>query len=185
MSFLDDVRTGGSFRYYSSGSLGRAEMNFDNYLSLIRLPYYDLNSNLRSIAHPFCHALQLIYDAGRFVYGAFVLVVALGALATGQPNAASQVAFHMLKLVGAAVLEVLNIALSIVSLATRFLASLWNIGYVSTRFIFDSAPLRNCEMGGRNAETTSNMLLGSIFMGSNQIARAVDEAGHQSAFKLV
>ena len=131
-------------------SLNRATINFNNALSQIANPYYDLSSNLKAIGHPFFHATQLLRDAARFVYGAFVFV---GALATLNFSNAGNVAFNMLKLVGAAIVETLNIALSVISLATRLLASIFNLGYVSTSVQLRGAHLNGAEIGGRNGET--------------------------------
>ena len=104
-------------------------MNFETDFSLLASPYYDLSSNLKSIAHPFFHAIKLVRNGFQLVYGAFVLV---GALATLDFSTAGNVASGMLKLVAAATLEILNTVLAVVSLATRLLASIFNLGYVST-----------------------------------------------------
>ena len=91
----------------------------------------------------------------------------------------------MFMLGAAAVLNIVNTALSIVSLATRLLASIFNLGYVSTNIQSRRAHLNGAEIGGRNAETTMNMLnafaLGTADMG----AKTQDEELHQAAFNLV
>ena len=97
-------------------------------LESVRLPYYDLTSHKAAFVYPFFHAIQLLLDAARFVYGAFFLV---GALATLNFTAAGNVASGMSDLFFAAALEVCNIAFSIVGLATRLVASVLNFGYVS------------------------------------------------------
>lgn len=182
MSFSNDVRNGLFFSQRSKESFKRADVNFNNSLSQIANPYYDLTSNVKAIGHPFFHATQLLRDAGRFVYGAFVLA---GALPTGNLSAAGEVAIGMVLLAGAAVLEIFNIAISIVSLATRVVASVFNCGYVSTSVQLRGAHINGAEIGGRNAETTMNMLhafgLGAI----NNAARMNDAIEHQAAFTLI
>lgn len=182
MFFSNNVRNRLFFNKESQANLERARVNFSQSLSQIANPYYDLTSNVKAIGHPFFHATQLLRDAGRFVYEAFVLV---GALATGHFSAAGTAAFGMLKLVGAAVLEVLNIALSIVSLATRFVASILNFGYVSTSVQLRGAHLSAAEIGGRNAETTINMFHAYNLSTINNEAQVNDEGEHQTACTLV
>lgn len=140
------------------------------------------SSNAKSIGHPFFHTTQLLRDAGRFVYGAFVLV---GTLSTDHFSAAGKAAFGMMQLVGTAALEVLNIALSIVSLATRFLASLFNFGYVSTSVQLLAAHLNGTEIGGRTEETTMNMFQAFNLDAINIAAKTNDELEHQAAFTLI
>lgn len=182
MTFSNDVRNGFFFSERSNECLDRAEENFSYSLSQIASPYYDLTSNAKAFGHPFFHTTQLLRDAGHFVYGAFVLV---GALSTGHFSAAGKAAFGMMQLVGAAALEVLNIALSIVSLATRFLASLFNFGYVSTSIQLRGAHLNGAEIGGRNEETTMNMFQVYNFSAINIAAKTNDEFEHQTAFTLI
>ena len=182
MTFSNDVRTGLFFSTMSNASVVRAGENFIHSLSQISSPYYDLTSNVKAIGHPFFHVTQLLRDAGRFVYGAFVLV---GALATGHFSAAGKAAFGMLQLVGAAVLEVLNIALSIVSLVTRFLASICNFGYVSTSVKLRGAHLNGAEIGGRNIETTRNMIQAFALGAIDSAAQVNDEKQHKAAFTLI
>ena len=182
MSFSNDVSNWLFFSQMSNASLERARMNFSNSLSQITNPYYDLTSNVKAIGHPFFHATQLLRDAGRFVYGAFVLV---GALGNGNVSTAGKAAFGMLQLVGAAALEILNIALSIVSLAIRFVASISNFGYVSTSVQLRGAHLNGAEIGGRNEETTINMLQALRLNTINTVAQWNDEAEHRTAFTLI
>ncbi len=166
MSFTNDVENGFFFSQMSNASLYRAGVNFSNCLCRIASPYYDLTSNVKAIGHPFFHATQLLRDAGRFIYGAFVLV---GALVTGHFFSTGLVAICMLQLILAAALEIINIALSIVSLATRFVASLFNFGYVLTRAQF-------C-----GEETILNFLQAC----DASISEMSDEMGHQAAFILI
>ena len=124
----------------------------------------------------------MLRDVGRFAYGAFVLA---GALATGNFSAAGMVAVGMLKLVTAAALEILNIALSIVSLATRFVASIFNFGYVSTSVQLRGAHLNDAEIGGRNEETTMNMFQAFRLGAINTTAQMNDGTVHEAAFTLI
>jgi hypothetical protein len=158
----------------SNRSLRRDVDNFIYSLSQIASPYYDLTSNVKAIGHPFFHTTQLLRDAGRFVYGGFVLV---GALVTGNLSAAGHAAVSMFRLVGAAALEILNIALSIVSLATRIVASIFNFGYVSTSVKLGGAHPNGAEIG----EKIMNMMRASglIMAGIN------DDQEHDSAFTLI
>ena len=154
MSFSSNVPNGFFFKLQSDLSLNRATVNFDKAYPLLARPYYDLSSNVKAVAHPFFHAMQLLRDAARFAYGAFLLA---GALITLNFSCADRIAAGMLELVLAATIETLNIALSVISLATRLLASIFNLGYVSTRVEIQGAHLNGAEIGGRNEETTRNV----------------------------
>lgn len=182
MSFSSDVRNGFFFSMLSNASLNRAEENISNSLELIISPYYDLTSNMKAILHPIFHATQLFVDACNFVYGAVVL---LASLASGHFSAARSTAFGMLELLGAAVLEILNIALSIVSLLTRFVASIFNFGYISTSIQLRGACLNGREIGGRNEETIHNLLFATALSSVNSNAKKNDEHHHESAFTLI
>jgi len=182
MSYLEDVQTGRFFRAVTAQSVERAASNLGMAIDRILTPYYDLTSNLKAVAHPFYHLTQLVRDVGRFVYGTCVLV---GSLFTGHFNTAGMVAFDMLKTVGAALLEVLNIALAVVSLATRFVASVFNLGYVSTSVQLRSASLNGAEVGGRNAETMNNVFSSFVCQAESQTSYLSDEEGHRTAFTLV
>ncbi len=176
MSFLHDVKTGFFFQYKSSESVGRSISNVSHSLSQIASPYYDLTSNVNALAYPFLHATQLLRDAARFVYGAFVLV---GALSAGHVDVACNVTFSLLELVGAAILEVLNTVLAVISLATRLVASIFNLGYVSTSNQLCGAYFNGAEIGGRN------MFMGMSLAMNNNVAEMNDALDYQYASTLI
>lgn len=176
MSFKEDFRYATLFSKKSNDSLDRARMNFNYSLSQIATPYYDLTSNVKAIGHPFFHATQLLRDAARFAYGAVVLVAAL---ATFNFSAAGKAGFGMLQLIKAACTEILNIALSIVSLVTRFVASIFNFGYAST-----SIQLRGAHLRGAT-DTTNNRYEALGLAAINGAAKRYDETEHQEVFSLI
>ena len=127
--FFSDV-TGEEFRTTSGECYNRAFSNFCLVLESVRLPYYDLTSHKAAFVYPFFHAIQLLLDAARFVYGAFFLV---GALATFNYTAVDNVAAGMTELLSSSILECANIALATASLATRFVALVFNSEYPSNK----------------------------------------------------
>ena len=158
----------------SNKCLERSLSNLSNSLFFISLPYYDLTSNLKAIGHPFFHATQLLLNVGYFAYEMFFLTKSLF---NCDWSDAGHVAFSMLKLVLASSLEILNIALSIVSLVTRTLASIYNWGYVSSNHqISDDANFS--DRGEQNNENS---------FGDTHVnpAKNFDKFGHQLAFELV
>lgn len=163
-------------------SIRRATKNSENTLSMLINPYYDLNSNLKAFAHPFYHATQLLRDVYKFVFGGIIFT---GALATFNCRSAGNAFASMFWLGTSAVLNIVNTALSIVSLATRLLASIFNLGYVSTSIQSRGAHLNGAEIGGRNAETTMNMLNAFALGAADLGAKTQDEEVHQEVFNLV
>lgn len=178
MSLTADAQRGVFFHTKSSLSLKRADVNFHNEFFALDSPYCGLRSNLKAIGHPIFHAMQLVRDGFRLVYGAFSLI---GALASLSFRSAGYHTIGMLKLVIAATIEVLNTALAIVSLATRLLASIFNLGYVSQQNLH----LNGRELAEANAETTMVTLddycLGVI---DNEISMN-DDIAHKAAFTLI
>ena len=171
MSFLDTIDI-----ELSNKCLERSVLNLYNSLFFISLPYYDLTSNLKAIGHPFFHATQLLLNVGYFTYEMFVL---LKSLSSCDWSGAGNVGLSMLKLVLASTLEILNIALSIVSLAIRILASIYNLGYESTTHQISD----NAIFGGRGTENNENIFRETS---NNNLAKNFfDEFGHQLAFKLI
>lgn len=167
MSFFEDVHNGGGFSRMSYKSLKRAKDNVDMYIYQIVSPYYDLTSNVKAMGHLFYHATQLLRDLGRFVYGTGVLI---GALLTGHWSSAGKVAYGMLELVSAAILEILNIALAVISLVTRLLASILNLGYVSTR---------------HELQSTDEVSRFFEWVGDCIYTKPLADLEHQIAFRLV
>ena len=158
----------------SNKCLERSSSNLNNSLLFISLPYYDLTSNLKAIGHPFFHATQLLLNVGYFAYEMFFL---MKSLFNCDWSGAGNVAFSMLKLVLASSLEILNIALSIVSLVTRTLASIYNWGYVSSTHQISDNPI----IGGLNKEQTENLVNSLIHFNS----RDGDESIHKKTFELI
>lgn len=171
MGFFEDVYKVGSFSGVSNNSLSRAKDNFDMYLYRIVSPYYDLTSNVQAMGHLFYHATQLLRDLGRFIYGTGVLI---GALLTGHWSNAGKVAYCMLELVGAAILEILNIALAVISLVTRLLVSILNFGYVSTRHELQSIYF--------NTDKVSSFIESKH---DGIYTKLLENIEHQNAFRLV
>ena len=90
----------------------------------------------------------------------------------------------MLELIGAAALEILNIALSIVSLATRFVASILNFGYVSTSVKLRSEYLLfGAEIDGRNEERHKRVEC--VLDANYSEAQKYDLEAHEAACKLI
>ena len=169
MSFLDTIDI-----ELSNKCLERSVLNLSNSLFFISLPYYDLNSNLKAIGHPFFHATQLLLNVGYFAYE---MVFLMGSLSNCDWSGAGNIAFSMLKVVLASSLEILNIALSIISLVTRTLASIYNWGYVSSTHQISDNPI----IGGLNNEQTENLANSLIHFNS----RDGDESIHKKTFELI
>ena len=182
MSLKNDIKNGILFNIMSEKSLNRAFDNLNYSSPNIFNPYYDLSSNLKSILHPFLHVMQLLRDIVRFAYGAIVLV---GAAVTGHCSAAVKAAFGMINLIGAAVLEVFNIVLSIISLATRFLASICNFGYISVHTQLNGSFPNREEIGGRNEKKISASVLSYMMRTINKSIILGNDLYHETAFKMV
>jgi len=93
-------------------------------------PYYDRASHLKAFAAPFYSVAQLARNALRLTYSAVIL---LGALSTFQVPSIANAFGNIGNILLASVIEVLNIACLIISLATRTLASITNLGYIATQ----------------------------------------------------
>ncbi len=186
MSFLDDVRGEGYFLSQATKSLSRASTAFDKEFSNMLSPYHDLTSHRKSLAHPFYHATQLLRDVARLGYGTLVFA---GALATGNFSNAGLVLEGILKVAAAAVVEVLNTLVAVVSLVTCLLSSAFNLGYVTTNLKSVAAQMvertGTSECSGRNEATIANMFGVFSISLKNVVSQRSDESIHQAAFSLV
>ncbi|MDF1684339.1 MAG: hypothetical protein P1U36_06735 [Legionellaceae bacterium] len=136
MSFFKDVQGDDSsiLKKRSLESFNRALNIFGNTIDNGVTAYYDGRSHLKSFAHPFYPIAQLTRNALRFTYNAFVFVSALvSALFTGNVQGAIRALGNMCNIILASVLEVLNVACSIISLIFRSGATVCNLGYTSTQ----------------------------------------------------
>lgn len=93
-------------------------------------PYYDRESHLKAFAAPFYSVAQLARNALRLTYSAVIL---FGALASFNGPSIANAFSNIGNILLASVIEVLNIACLIISLATRTLASIFNLGYIATQ----------------------------------------------------
>jgi hypothetical protein len=107
----------------SKHSLEYASSQFHLHLDEIAKRYLSSKACWLAIQKPFIFLNCLIHNVAYFFVGALVSVTALF---TGNLSAARTAAVSIPGFVSAAALNILNIALSIVSLATRFLVSIFD-----------------------------------------------------------
>lgn len=151
------------FNQLSGNSIVRATENFKGSIEFMTTPYYSLSSNLQAFGHPFCHAFQFFINLCRFGQSLFGIIESL---VLGLPDGSKRASNHMALFAAAAVFEIANIVLSVVSLATRFVASVLNLGYVSC---YDSLEFEACAPNG------SSVALSEIS----------DTSIHEAAFHLI
>ncbi len=155
------------FDHVSGNSVLRAVDNFNNLTQVMVTPYYNLLSNMKAVGHPVCHAFQFFMNLNGFAQSLFGVIESLALRQSVNENRALS---HLGLFAAAAVLELANIVLSVISLATRLAASLLNFGYTSTR-----APLGNA-LGFETCTPTSISVTDS---------KKLDDSTHQAAFRLV
>jgi len=182
MSFFDDIKGNGEFSDNASNSLRRALNVLNNTVSTGATPYYNFTSHVKSVAHPFVHATQLLRNAARLTYGAFVFA---GALLSLNGGSAARTLGDMISIALASVLEIVNVVCSIVSFVTRTVASIFSLGYTSAQINRAGSQLNGRECGGRNTETTMNMFAGIALGLGNQMASNQDDIVNQSALSLI
>lgn len=153
------------FDQISANSIARATENFNNSIKCMITPYYNLLSNLKAFGHPMCHAFQFFMDLGGFGQSLFGVIESL---ALGRLDGANRSFNHMGSFAAAAVLEMANIVLSVVSLAARFVATVLSFGYVSTRVQF-------CDALGFEVCAPDNV----------SVSEGLDTSTHQAAYRLV
>lgn len=88
--------------------------------------YSSLEAHCKSFAPPFARSWQLLRNIARIAYSACIFI---GALCTGNGDGMKSALSNIGRLAIASILEVLNIACSIISIVTRTMATLYNRGY--------------------------------------------------------
>lgn len=126
MNFFRDINGNDTFNLYASHSLGRALNVLSETTIKGATPYNNFTSHAKSVAHPFMHTTQLLRNAARLTYGAFVFA---GALLSLNGEGAACALNDMTLIAFASVLEIVNVACSIVSFAIRTVASIFSLGY--------------------------------------------------------
>jgi hypothetical protein len=126
MSFFRDINGNDEFYDKANHSLRRAIHVFVDTAIQGATPYINFTSHAQSVAHPFMHATQLLRNAARLTYGAFVFA---GALLSLNGEGAACALNDMIFIAFASVLEIVNVACSIVSFAIRTVASIFSLGY--------------------------------------------------------
>jgi hypothetical protein len=183
MSFFKDIKDQGQFNEHASESLNRAAFVLNNTVSTSITPYYNFTSHAKSATHPFIHIAQLIRNAARLIYGAFILTCSLLSL---NLNGAANTLGSMAILILASALEVVNITLAIASFVTRTLASILNLGYKSLHINAQAAPLKNRECGEQDIELTiKNMRTDMMLAAKDNIAKSTDDTVHNVVFTLI
>lgn len=169
MSFLDDIRTGSLFSQRAAESHDRTDENLKNSLRTLPFAYYDHNAMFNAMAHPFLHLAQLLRNAARFIYGAFVLT---GALVTGHWWAAGKVGLGMLQLLHASIGEMLNIVFTSTCFVLRGLNTMCR-GY-------ESNPPSSPDEHNHDDNTKE-----TLPKNRQHTVETIEEMANQSAWKLV
>jgi hypothetical protein len=120
MSFFDDTPTKARYSRMQAGRVLGLTWNASC------TEYSSVDAHFKSIIPPFARAWQLIRNAARILYSSCVF---MGALFSGDRDGMTCALSNIGLLIHASFLEVLNIACSIISIATRTLASIFNQGY--------------------------------------------------------
>jgi len=141
VSFFNDIKGDGQLKKNAAKSLRRALSTLEKTVDNGFTPYYNGTSHLTSLAQPIISVLQLARNALRLTYSAVVFASAL--LSFNGRGAANAVG-NMLNIILASVVEVLNVAFSIISFATRLIASALNLGYTSAQTAFQNKHYPEC-----------------------------------------
>ena len=129
------------------------------------------------------HVVQLIRNAARLIYSAFILA---GSLLYLDRNGAANTLGSMAMIVLASALEIVNTASSIASFITRTLASILNFGYTSLHITPQAAPLNNHETGEQDIELMIKHRRTDIMLAAkNNLAKSTDETVHNVVFTIV
>jgi hypothetical protein len=146
VSFFNDIKGEGLLKKNAARSLRRAQSTLEKTVDNGFTPYYNGTSHLKSLAYPVIPVLQLARNALRLTYSAVVFASALLSL---NGHGAANAVGSMLNIILASVLEVLNAAFSIISFATRSIASAVNLGYTSAQTAYQNEHYPKCA-GQRN-----------------------------------
>mgnify|MGYP003630270244 CR=1 FL=1 len=122
MGFFDDIPTKAR---HSRTQAGRV---LDLTLKASCTEYSSFEAHCESIMPPFARAWQFIRNAARILYSSYVYISTFFSsecVDSGRTSALSNIGL----LIHASFLEIFNIACSIISIATRTLASLCHEGY--------------------------------------------------------
>ncbi len=177
MSFSLDIQNGLFFKQDTEYCLNRSIKNVKALCALSMKPYYDMTSNLKAMSHPFFHIAQFSINAIRFSYGALVFV---SALTTGHMNAVIESGNGLFRLLCSSTLEILNTVLSVLSLATRFLASVINLGYASSH-----AELHFAALNRRTSDPQVIMKQGFNLLSKDAESKYNDLRQHRLASTLI
>ena len=183
MNFFEDIKDQDQFNQHATDSLNRAAYVLYNTVSTGITPYYDFTSHKKSVAHPFMHVAQLIRNAARLTYGAFILA---GSLLSLDSNGAANTLGSMAVIVLASALEVVNTALSMASFVTRTLASIWNLGYKSFNINSQAAPFNDREGGEQDIDLIiKNRRTDLMLAAKNNIAKSTDDTVNNVVFTII
>ncbi len=128
MNFVSDVKDAVFFKQHTILCQQRALNNFKSITSGMLMPYSDIKSNIQGFKHPIYHVAQLIRNTTKMIYGASLVV---GSLITFNVSSLKDALSGLYMLSCATSIELLNASLAVASLATRMMATLFNLNYSS------------------------------------------------------
>lgn len=171
----DFFYTNAKQRLRDSGNL------FSTQLGTLASPYYSFGYHGSSVFYPFANLLKGAFNLGRGCLGALFL---LEALANDPLRAIPQVIGGIVLEACSLVVNVLNAAVAFISFFTRTFATICNLGYTSFNLWMGLNSFNGREIGGRNQETTMNMLNVFALQGANIAAEAVEANLYQQQFNF-
>lgn len=120
MFFFDDIKTKAKASRQESGRI--LELTCQSSWT----EYSSFNAHCKLLMLPFARSWQLVRNIARITYSACVF---MGALFTGNGNGIMSTLSNIGLLIHASILDVLDIACSMLSIVTRSIATLYHGGY--------------------------------------------------------
>ncbi len=160
------------FKMKAHGELERSKSLLGTQYDMSTIPYYSGQYHAKAILFPFAHAYHALKNLGQILEGACLCVHAV----FNEPSRSLPVVLNgMLELAGALILNVINAMASIVTFITKTIATGFNLGYTSTAIDNLNHQMSGREVGGRNEETTMNLIAAVAVGFEAHVAHGVDE----------
>jgi len=145
----------------------------DSEFSLWGHQYSNISAHMTSLSHPFYHLARVLMDSARLLKGALLLMVS-PLSCDGLVICWALSAF--LAQAVTIVMDIINCINSVVSVVTSTLMTLFSGGYLEYNL---NQAFSGKEVGGRNFETTGNMLGAFFASAGSQSNKTTEEVCHQ------
>jgi hypothetical protein len=155
VSISDHVR---SFSFSTYNRFGNRENTCGYEYSLWGHQYSNMTAHGQSLLHPFYHVGRVFFDSARLLQGAILVIASPFSLNLRVVGDALKAFIGQAACI---LMDIINCVSSVISLVTSTFGTVLRCGYLESNL---NHAFAGREMGGRNSETTMNML-GGMFGG--------------------